>query len=91
MDVGEQLEEDQDLNYFVCTLGQAAAINVQSPHSWTTVNELIDHLAREQPDRPAVGFPVPPKSTDLLSEWGFNVYSTSSQGLPRCRRSDKWS
>ncbi|KAK0784708.1 putative NRPS-like protein biosynthetic cluster [Friedmanniomyces endolithicus] len=44
-------------NYFTCTLGQAAALDVQQPHS--TINALVDGLARERPDLPAVGFPQP--------------------------------
>lgn len=47
-----------DLNYFVCTLGQALEVNV-SPHPYGTINNFLDHQAKVIPDRLAVGFPVP--------------------------------
>ena len=47
----------KDLNYFTCTLGQAAAWNEEHPHSFQTVNDLIDEQAERFPNHPAVGFP----------------------------------
>ncbi|TKA76180.1 hypothetical protein B0A55_03068, partial [Friedmanniomyces simplex] len=44
-------------NYFTCTLGQAAALGIQQPHR--TISDLVDALAKEHPDLPAVGFPQP--------------------------------
>ncbi|KAK0261740.1 hypothetical protein B0A54_10062 [Friedmanniomyces endolithicus] len=49
-------------NYFTCTLGQAAALDIQQPHR--TINALVDALAREHPDLPAVGFPQPGSRPD---------------------------
>lgn len=49
--------EDTPLNYFTCTLGEAARWNVDHPHPFTTVNELIDEQAKELRQRPAVNFP----------------------------------
>ena len=50
---------DQDrLNYFVCTLGQASEINEKGPHEFTTINEFIDFQAEHYPDSPAVGFSI---------------------------------
>lgn len=63
------------VNYFVCTLGQAAALIPDKPHSCTTVNEFIDHQAREHPNRPAVGFPIPPKDKETDKEWNYAIYS----------------
>ncbi|KAI4125879.1 MAG: hypothetical protein LQ338_004023 [Usnochroma carphineum] len=48
-----------DLNYFVCTLGQAVEVNKKDPHQFKTINEFLDYQARVAPDRLAVGFPVP--------------------------------
>lgn len=45
------------LNYFTCTLGEAAIWNAQHPHPFTTVNHLIDEQADELRQRPAVNFP----------------------------------
>ncbi|KAK1043504.1 hypothetical protein LTR33_015417, partial [Friedmanniomyces endolithicus] len=44
-------------NYFTCTLGQAAPLDIQQPHQ--TINALVDALAREHPDLLAVAFPQP--------------------------------
>jgi len=65
-----------DLNYFTCTLGQAAELNTVDQHSWKTINEFIDRQAQENPNRPAVGFPVPLNNKTQQSKWSFEVYST---------------
>ena len=70
-----QSNEEPDLNYFVCTLGQAAALNTRNPHQWRNINSFIDFKAQKSPDSHAVGFPVPPAGTDGDSEWGFLTYS----------------
>ena len=65
-----------DVNYFVCTLGQAAALIADKPHPFKTVNEFIDHQAREHPSYPATGFPIPPKDKETEnSEWDYGIYS----------------
>lgn len=51
-----------DANYFTCTLGQAAALGIRQPHH--TANNLVDALAEEHPNLPAVGFPRPGKEPD---------------------------
>ena len=66
-----------DVNYFVCTLGQAAALNADQPHPFKTVNEFIDHQAREHPSHPAIGFPIPPKDKETDKKWDYGVYSKS--------------
>ncbi|KAK7947770.1 uncharacterized protein PG986_008656 [Apiospora aurea] len=52
--------ESQDLNYFTCTLGQAAlwkkGQSNQQPNEFATVLELIDDQGRDIPDEPAIGF-----------------------------------
>ena len=50
---------DADLNYFVSTLGQAAELNATNPHKFKTVNDFLALQARDYPDEPAVGFPLP--------------------------------
>lgn len=64
-----------DINYFVCTLGQAAASIAEKPRTYKTVNDFIDHQAREHPSRPAVGFPIPPKDKEPDLEWNYAVYT----------------
>ncbi|KAJ4420820.1 putative NRPS-like protein biosynthetic cluster [Gnomoniopsis sp. IMI 355080] len=46
-----------NLNYFTCTLGEAAKWNEAHPHPFETVNDLIDVQAGEMRQRPAVNFP----------------------------------
>lgn len=52
--------ESQDLDYFTCTLGQAAlwkkGQSTQHPTEFSTVLELIDDQGRDLPDEPALGF-----------------------------------
>lgn len=67
--------EHLHVNYFVCTLGQAAILNAEKPHSFKNINDLIDLQARQSSTRPAVGFPVPPKDKGIDSDWRFRVYS----------------
>ena len=70
-----QLEDYLDPNYFVCTLGEATAINNGHPQPFKTINDFIDHQARQFPSRPAVAFPIPQKNES--EQWGQAVYSTS--------------
>lgn len=67
-----------DLNYFICTLGQAVKVNQENPHRFATINEFIDHQAHTIPDRLAVGFPVP---NDHVGDrnWGSNIFSTQPE------------
>lgn len=64
-------------NYFVCTLGEAAARNVGNhpPRRFQTVNSLVDIQAEEAPNRPAVAFPVPVRDRERAEEWGDNIFS----------------
>ena len=68
-------EEESRLNYFVCTLGEAAAINAKNPHPWKTINNFIDYQASKYSANPAVAFPAPSGSTHKDSEWGHLIYS----------------
>lgn len=70
-----QWEDYLDLNYFICTLGLAAAVNKDHPQPFKTVNDFIDHQAQEFPSRPAVGFPIPQRNEG--EQWGQTVYSKS--------------
>ena len=49
-----------DLNYFTCTLGQAALWkkrqSTPKPNEFSTVLQLIDDQGRDIPDEPAIGF-----------------------------------
>ena len=70
-----QSEDYPDPNYFVCTLGEAATINNGHPQPFKTINDFIDHQARQFPSRPAVAFPIPMRNGG--EQWGQTVYSTS--------------
>ncbi|EMD62158.1 hypothetical protein COCSADRAFT_228692 [Bipolaris sorokiniana ND90Pr] len=56
-------------NYFVCTLGQAAALNT-SPKSYRNISEYIHQQSQNHPLLPAVGFPIPALDQQ---EWSFKV------------------
>lgn len=66
----------RETNYFICTLGQAALINAQSPHKFSTINEFLDEQAFSVPNLPAVGFPLPPRGGDRDASWTYRVVST---------------
>ncbi|KAI9830731.1 MAG: hypothetical protein M1819_005395 [Sarea resinae] len=53
----ESTEPVDALNYFVCTLRQAAVLNTWKKHVYSTVNELLDIQAIAIPDSLAVAFP----------------------------------
>jgi acyl-CoA synthetase (AMP-forming)/AMP-acid ligase II len=60
------------LTYFTCTLGQAAGWNKTQPHSYWTVNHLIDKQALKLPGTLAVNFPnVNREHTDQQEESHF--------------------
>lgn len=63
-----------DLNYFVCTLGQAVKTNQNNPHQFTTINEFIDHQAHVIPGGLAIGFPVPTDS-GYDGQWESIIFS----------------
>lgn len=52
--------ESKKLNYFTCTLGQAAQWKQrqsgEQPVQFDTILELIEEQASELPERPALGF-----------------------------------
>jgi acyl-coenzyme A synthetase/AMP-(fatty) acid ligase len=50
-------------NYFVCTLGQAAALPTK-PKPYQTIGQFVSHQAYYHPYLPAVGFPVPGPKDD---------------------------
>lgn len=64
-------DDVQTLNYFTCTLGQAAVIIDQKPHDFHSINEFIEQQAKHIPHLAAVGFPVPRKE----EEWGAHIFS----------------
>lgn len=52
-----EIMPDTHLDYFTCTLGEAAKWNEAHPHPFETVNHLVDEQADELRERPAVTFP----------------------------------
>ncbi|KAH7401932.1 hypothetical protein DE146DRAFT_692008 [Phaeosphaeria sp. MPI-PUGE-AT-0046c] len=56
-------------NYFVCTLGQAAALS-STPKPYRTVSEFVELQAQRHAFLPAVGFPVPQPGQE---SWQYKV------------------
>ncbi|KAL8913687.1 MAG: hypothetical protein Q9171_001537 [Xanthocarpia ochracea] len=61
-----------DINYFVCTLGQTLDVNEKSPHEFGTITEFVDHQGHVIPNAPAVGFPRPSPNDD--QKWDFDIF-----------------
>ena len=72
-----------DNNYFVCTLGQAAAINKKDPHDFVTINEFLEKQQKSRPSDLAVGFPIPSKN-ETDESWKYELLSVLSS-LQECR------
>lgn len=68
-------ETDVDVNYFVCTLGEAATINAVSPQPFETVNEFLKYQSQRVPNHAAVGIPIPSQLPDGPKEWDYTVLS----------------
>ena len=68
---------DTELNYFVCTLGQAAELKAKNPYEIKTVNDFFALQAYHYPEEPAVGFPLP-KTGGNDRQWDYEVLSTST-------------
>lgn len=47
-----------ETNYFVCTLGQASALNAESK-PYSTISQFLIHQSKSCGSSPAVGFPLP--------------------------------
>ena len=60
-------------NYFVCTLGQAAALDTANTHPYKTIPEFLQQQAHESPSLPAVGFPLPPRVVG--ENWNHVIYT----------------
>lgn len=60
-----------EINYFTCTLGQAASLPTDRPEAdLKTINDFLDFQAKHCPNLPAVAFPVPGEAL-----WGYEVLS----------------
>ncbi|CZR69636.1 related to nonribosomal peptide synthetase MxcG [Phialocephala subalpina] len=64
---GNSTSDQHSLNYFTCTLGQAAQL---APTKFRTVDELIDKQAVDHGENLACGFPAP---RDGDQEWGCEL------------------
>lgn len=90
--------ESPDLNYFVCTLGQAALWktrqSAQQPTEFSTVLELIDDQGRDIPNEPAIGFAdfredCPPRVTfGELKQLSCRAATVLSHRLGRAKAPD---
>lgn len=61
------------LNYFTCTLGQAAAHGVDP--AFTNINDFLVDTSTKYPEAPAVGFYTP--SCEGTGEWNYRVLTFS--------------
>ncbi|KAJ4344604.1 uncharacterized protein N0V89_012348 [Didymosphaeria variabile] len=57
-----------EANYFVCTLGQASALNPESK-PYRTISQFLAHQSRSCGSKPAVGFPLP----QAQDEWAYEL------------------
>ena len=73
MDPPSSVEEQ--LNYFTCTLGEAVPLKSRDPVLFSQVNELIDHLAANNPNEAAVGFCYDMQYAYEPNEWTSVTYS----------------
>ncbi|KAK8087449.1 male sterility protein-domain-containing protein [Apiospora phragmitis] len=86
--------ESQDLNYFTCTLGQAALWkkkqSTQQPIEYSTVLELIDSQGQDIPDAPAIGFANfsddGERGSGESEEASASLHQPSSQHVPSPRQ-----
>ena len=60
-----------ELNYFTCTLGEAARHGLTNP-PFENINSFFDHQAIHVPENPAAGFFVPAKDG---SAWATKIYN----------------
>ncbi|KAL9131179.1 MAG: hypothetical protein Q9217_000832 [Psora testacea] len=63
------------LNYFTCTLGEAIPLNERKPPLFHTISGLIDHQAKHNPDRPAVGFCYDMQYVKQPNKWTWITYT----------------
>lgn len=67
-----------EINYFVCTLGQARPFSPKTPHTFT-VNDFLDEQHIRVPDLPAAAFPKPQEAGEwtaqMLSKCPDQIYS----------------
>jgi hypothetical protein len=63
---------EASLNYFTCTLGEAAELMGNIPRDFETITEFIDVQAQIHRDKPAVGFPFPASENNETR--GYNLY-----------------
>lgn len=71
MAISDKESSTPDLNYFVATLGQAAKINEENPHTYRNVNQFLDEKAKLFGENVAVGWPV---AKDGKVGWGSEVF-----------------
>lgn len=62
------------LNYFVCTLGQAALPEVRK-RRFETVNDLVDYQSEENGDLPAIGFAYPGSEVQEPQDQTTRIYT----------------
>jgi hypothetical protein len=81
--MGPYNEDLPDLNYFTCTLDEAAELNSRKPHQYETINEFIDFQALHNGTLPAVAFPpggAAGSTTDVFSEQNAPLFELVESG-----------
>ncbi|KAL8713732.1 MAG: hypothetical protein Q9220_002258 [cf. Caloplaca sp. 1 TL-2023] len=78
-----------DLNYFTCTLGQAAELEQRLPSSIKTINDFLHHQTLHVPERYAVGFALPDTGSAEKS-WPFRTFSTQDHLKDRVLKADQF-
>jgi acyl-CoA synthetase (AMP-forming)/AMP-acid ligase II len=63
------MRPEMQSNYFVCTLGQAAALNT-NPKPYQNISDFLTQQSQHHPLLPAVGFPIPRQNQH---DWDYRV------------------
>ena len=65
-----------ELNYFNCTLGEAAGLPKKYKAPWGTIPELLDYQARKNGDRTALAFSCDTEGS--IHQWKGQAYSKAA-------------
>ncbi|KAK4496873.1 hypothetical protein PRZ48_011322 [Zasmidium cellare] len=77
-----------DLNYFICTLGQASK-HKNKPQNFTNINDFVEQQAEQNANLPAVGFYTPSK--DPSQPWKTQVLTFKEVFQGTCAYAEKLS
>ena len=68
-----------ELNYFNCTLGEAAGLPTKNKAPWRTISELLDYQAQKTGKGAALAFPCDTQGS--IDQWKGQVYSKAARKI----------